>query len=461
MKCTQARKDMIMSGYEIQRGDTLSKIAKQFGVTVKQLQDANGIKNPNLIIIGNTLKIPDITSDKAFDIPGFSLERNPAAAENVAAPVDNAADGDSVDLASATEQPAAKIDISAATIDKAGEHPVAALDVSEVTIDKAEEQPAAAQPTAAAAEEPAEAPASQNNGVKNSANNPELWGNFLGTDGEKTMVCRDASGRTEDISGKLRLLDEPKAGEDPQSFTITDSSSGSDHEYLYQKVGVDENGNALYKCVSMNGDPIISKNQYTLQWTDDNKPELVNAKGQDNHGEGLKVGKKEDTPPVEPAPTEPAPVEEPEPEPTPEPEPEPKGISAEERNKAREFGADVSDYLVGYTDDSEQGLTKDIIKEDVTAENVADFLKGYEDNKGLGDRFFEQLRSEWGFRDKQDLMRDVAEKLSENLRANGQDKWADEVDIVLQNQEFSKDDAKVLDDIVKYYLKTLPELEQE
>ena len=58
-------------------------------------------------------------------------------------------------------------------------------------------------------------------------------------------------------------------------------------------------------------------------------------------------------------------------------------------------------------------------------------------------------------------MRDVAEKLSENLRANGQDKWADEVDIVLQNQEFSKDDAKVLDDIVKYYLKTLPELEQE
>lgn len=119
-----------MSGYEIQRGDTLSKIAKQFGVTVKQLQDANGIKNPNLIIIGNTLKIPDITSDKAFDIPGFSLERNPAAAENVAAPVDNAADGGSVDLASATEQPAAKIDISAATIDKAGEHPVAALDVS-------------------------------------------------------------------------------------------------------------------------------------------------------------------------------------------------------------------------------------------------------------------------------------------------------------------------------------------
>ena len=44
--------------YMIQKGDNLTNIAKTHGVTVDQLVQANGIKNPNLIYAGSTLKIP-------------------------------------------------------------------------------------------------------------------------------------------------------------------------------------------------------------------------------------------------------------------------------------------------------------------------------------------------------------------------------------------------------------------
>jgi nucleoid-associated protein YgaU len=44
--------------YVIKRGDNLSRIARELGVTEKALQEANGIRNPNLISIGATLKVP-------------------------------------------------------------------------------------------------------------------------------------------------------------------------------------------------------------------------------------------------------------------------------------------------------------------------------------------------------------------------------------------------------------------
>ncbi len=44
--------------YTVKSGDTLSKIAKQFGVTVNALVQANNIANPNLIRPGQVLKIP-------------------------------------------------------------------------------------------------------------------------------------------------------------------------------------------------------------------------------------------------------------------------------------------------------------------------------------------------------------------------------------------------------------------
>ena len=44
--------------YTVQRGDTMSSIAVKFGVTVAALQNANGITNPDKITVGQVLKIP-------------------------------------------------------------------------------------------------------------------------------------------------------------------------------------------------------------------------------------------------------------------------------------------------------------------------------------------------------------------------------------------------------------------
>ncbi len=44
--------------YVVQAGDTLSSIAQQFGVTVQQIVDANAIEDQNVIVLGQTLKIP-------------------------------------------------------------------------------------------------------------------------------------------------------------------------------------------------------------------------------------------------------------------------------------------------------------------------------------------------------------------------------------------------------------------
>ena len=47
----------------------------------------------------------------------------------------------------------------------------------------------------------------------------------------------------------------------------------------------------------MNGNPITTDNQYTLQWTEDGRPELVQYDDQDNYGVGLQVGKNDNKPP--------------------------------------------------------------------------------------------------------------------------------------------------------------------
>ena len=44
--------------YIVKAGDQLQRIANKYGVTLKALMDANGIKNANLIIIGQKLIIP-------------------------------------------------------------------------------------------------------------------------------------------------------------------------------------------------------------------------------------------------------------------------------------------------------------------------------------------------------------------------------------------------------------------
>lgn len=44
--------------YTVKRGDTLSKIAKEYGTTVAKLVELNGIKNANLISVGQLIKLP-------------------------------------------------------------------------------------------------------------------------------------------------------------------------------------------------------------------------------------------------------------------------------------------------------------------------------------------------------------------------------------------------------------------
>lgn len=53
---TSISKGIIM--YTIQRGNTLSGIARRYGTTVQILTELNNIQNPNLIYSGNVIKIP-------------------------------------------------------------------------------------------------------------------------------------------------------------------------------------------------------------------------------------------------------------------------------------------------------------------------------------------------------------------------------------------------------------------
>lgn len=47
--------------HTVKRGDTLSGIAKKYDTTVEALVSTNGIKNPNLIRVGQVLQIPTKT----------------------------------------------------------------------------------------------------------------------------------------------------------------------------------------------------------------------------------------------------------------------------------------------------------------------------------------------------------------------------------------------------------------
>jgi LysM repeat protein len=44
--------------HEVKRGETLASIASQYGVTIADIAQANGISNPNLISVGQVLTIP-------------------------------------------------------------------------------------------------------------------------------------------------------------------------------------------------------------------------------------------------------------------------------------------------------------------------------------------------------------------------------------------------------------------
>ena len=128
---------------------------------------------------------------------------------------------------------------------------------------------------------------------------------------------------------------------------------------------------------------------------------------------------------------------------------------------ARGVGSEVADFLVGYTNDFEQEQTILRLRDSVNNKNVMEFLSGYEENRGMGDHFFTQLSTEYGFEDKQKYLRDTASKLSVYLKANGQPDLAKEIDVILADGGVSKKDAAKLDEIVQVMLPTMQDLKQE
>ena len=48
--------------YVVKRGNTLSQIAREFGVSVEQIAELNDIKNINLIYVGEVLRISTINN---------------------------------------------------------------------------------------------------------------------------------------------------------------------------------------------------------------------------------------------------------------------------------------------------------------------------------------------------------------------------------------------------------------
>ena len=76
------------STYTIQSGDNLYRIAIRFSLTVAQLASANGIANPNVIIVGTVLKIPGCGTASSgvtpTPIPGTSGSVKPQTGDTVA-----------------------------------------------------------------------------------------------------------------------------------------------------------------------------------------------------------------------------------------------------------------------------------------------------------------------------------------------------------------------------------------
>lgn len=105
----------------------------------------------------------------------------------------------------------------------------------------------------------------------------------------KDMVCRDASGKTKEISGAVAFSGEKTADGIPKSFTITENS----HKYTFEYIGKDEaNGKPIFKCTEMNGNAATTENEYTLEMKGkEGKPELVQYEKQGNFGKGLKFRK--------------------------------------------------------------------------------------------------------------------------------------------------------------------------
>lgn len=71
-----------MNEYKVRSGDTLSVICRRFGVPLHLLIEVNSITDPNKIKVGQTLRIPSVTTDSA-DHEGDTAAPIPAPAPSI------------------------------------------------------------------------------------------------------------------------------------------------------------------------------------------------------------------------------------------------------------------------------------------------------------------------------------------------------------------------------------------
>lgn len=70
----EGNKDASYITYVVKRGDTLDKIARLHGMNYKELAEYNSISNPNLIEVGQVIKIPQKWVPKVGDVVIFNGE---------------------------------------------------------------------------------------------------------------------------------------------------------------------------------------------------------------------------------------------------------------------------------------------------------------------------------------------------------------------------------------------------
>lgn len=126
----------------------------------------------------------------------------------------------------------------------------------------------------------------------------------------------------------------------------------------------------------------------------------------------------------------------------------PKQLTDEQKAEAQNAGKKIAQYLGGYTMDIEQAHVVEYTKKELNSENIVEFMKGYA--KGGADPFFKQLLTEYDFPEKNDVARDVAQKMLDYIKDNGiSEKDCKIIDGILAKDEFSKSDIAELDKITE------------
>ena len=127
------------------------------------------------------------------------------------------------------------------------------------------------------------------------------------------------------------------------------------------------------------------------------------------------------------------------------------------------MGQGVADDLVGYTNDEEKAHTRKVISS-LNSDNIADFLNGYRNNKGLGDNIMRQINTEYGWTNQEkvesqkQILRNLLEKANDmgiKLNSNEQAYCNKFLNINANTTKLSNAAADQLDKIINKLLEEM------